>query len=113
MSISTPGQRINFDERGLVPTIVQDINTGIVLMLAYSNSDSFEATLSSGEAHFFSRSRQRLWHKGATSGNRQLIHQIALDCDQDTLLFLVEPLGPACHTGNESCFFESYTLPKE
>lgn len=103
-------QRISYDHRGLVPTIVQDANTGQVLMLAYSNTASLLATIEVGEAHFFSRSRQQLWHKGATSGNRMPVRKIALDCDQDTLLFLVDPLGPACHTGSENCFFEIYDL---
>lgn len=98
---------IRFDERGLVPVIAQDAHTGEVLTLAYANREALERTLESGEAHYYSRSRQELWHKGATSGNTQTVTGVRLDCDGDALLYLVEPAGPACHTGERSCFFTS------
>ena len=96
---------LKFDERGLLPAIVQDADSGDVLMLAYMNRAALEATLSTGETHFWSRSRQELWHKGATSGNVQHVVDLWLDCDGDTILVRVNPAGPACHTGNISCFF--------
>jgi phosphoribosyl-AMP cyclohydrolase len=90
---------------GLIPTIVQDYRTGKVLMLAYSNKDSWEKTLETGDAHYWSRSRQEIWHKGATSGHVQKIQEIYADCDNDTILFKVEQVGgAACHTGYETCF---------
>lgn len=95
---------IAFDERGLVPCVVQDWRTGEVLTLAYMNAESLELTRVSGEMHFFSRSRQELWHKGATSGNTQTVKSLRYDCDGDALLVLVEPAGPACHTGERTCF---------
>ena len=95
---------IAFDERGLVPCIVQDWRTGEVLTLAYMNAESLRLTRETGEVHFFSRSRQELWHKGATSGNTLSVKSIRYDCDADALLALVEPAGPACHTGERSCF---------
>jgi phosphoribosyl-ATP pyrophosphohydrolase/phosphoribosyl-AMP cyclohydrolase len=95
---------ITFDERGLVPCVVQDWRTGEVLTLAYMNEDALRLTRETGEMHFFSRSRQELWHKGATSGNTQAVKAIRYDCDADALLALVEPAGPACHTGERSCF---------
>ena len=94
-----------FDERGLVPAIVQDVRTHQVLMLAYMNAESLQRTLATGETCFWSRSRQELWHKGATSGNTQKVVEVRLDCDGDALLVLVHPSGPACHTGEVSCFF--------
>jgi phosphoribosyl-AMP cyclohydrolase / phosphoribosyl-ATP pyrophosphohydrolase len=97
--------RIVFDENGLVPVIAQDVATGDVLTLAYANRDALEKTLSSGEAHYYSRSRSELWRKGATSGNTQRVVEVRLDCDADALLYVVEPHGPACHTGQKSCFF--------
>jgi len=93
-----------WDDRGLVPVVVQDRRNGAVLMLAYANGEALAATRSSGEAHFWSRSRNELWHKGATSGNTMKVHEIRDDCDGDTLLYLVDPAGPACHTGTTSCF---------
>ena len=96
---------IKFDEQGLVPAIVQDAASGQVLMMAYMNQESFDLTLASGETHFWSRSRQEIWHKGATSGNIQRVVSLALDCDGDALLVRVHPAGPACHTGAVSCFF--------
>jgi phosphoribosyl-ATP pyrophosphohydrolase/phosphoribosyl-AMP cyclohydrolase len=95
---------IAFDERGLVPCIVQDWRTGEVLTLAYMNEEALQRTRETGEIHFFSRSRQELWRKGATSGNTQRVKAIRYDCDADALLALVEPAGPACHTGERSCF---------
>jgi phosphoribosyl-AMP cyclohydrolase / phosphoribosyl-ATP pyrophosphohydrolase len=95
---------IRFDERGLVPCVVQDWNTGEVLTLAYMNEESLELTRSSGETHFYSRSREELWHKGETSGNVQRVRQLRYDCDADAIVALVEPAGPACHTGERSCF---------
>jgi len=96
---------LKFDEKGLIPAIVQDYKTKEVLMMAYMNRESLEKSLESRETYFFSRSRQSLWHKGETSGNFQHIKSIKYDCDGDTLLIEVEPEGPACHTGNNSCFY--------
>jgi phosphoribosyl-ATP pyrophosphohydrolase/phosphoribosyl-AMP cyclohydrolase len=97
---------IRFDEKGLVPAIVQDVETKEVLTLAYMNQESLTKTLETGETWFYSRSRQELWHKGATSGNTQSVVSVKYDCDQDAVLVLVEPKGPACHTGAVSCFTE-------
>lgn len=94
----------HYDERGLMPAVIQDADTGQVLMLAYMNEAAFQKTLESGQTHFWSRSRQELWHKGATSGNIQHVVDIHLDCDQDAVLVRVRPAGPACHTGQTSCF---------
>ncbi|HEY1522708.1 MAG TPA: bifunctional phosphoribosyl-AMP cyclohydrolase/phosphoribosyl-ATP diphosphatase HisIE [Solirubrobacteraceae bacterium] len=102
---------LKFDERGLVPCIVQDWRTGEVLTLAYMNSEALDLTLSTREMHFFSRSRQELWHKGATSGNTQALRAIRYDCDGDALLALVEPAGPACHTGERTCFHRGQLEP--
>lgn len=96
---------LKYDLNGLIPAIVQDAATGQVLMLAYMNEESLRETFRTGETHFWSRSRQELWHKGATSGNIQRVIEITVDCDADTLLIRVEPAGPACHTGAVSCFF--------
>lgn len=96
---------LNFDEKGLIPAIAQDANTGEVLMLAYMNEESLRRTLSSGQAWFYSRSRQELWHKGETSGNYLNIRSILVDCEANSLLLKVEPTGPVCHTGNRTCFF--------
>ena len=101
-----PGEiEIRFDERGLVPCVVQDWATGEVLTLAYMNDEAVRRTRETGEAHFFSRSRGELWHKGETSGNTQRVRQLRFDCDADAIVALVEPAGPACHTGNRSCFY--------
>jgi phosphoribosyl-ATP pyrophosphohydrolase/phosphoribosyl-AMP cyclohydrolase len=97
-------EEIRFDDKGLVPAIIQDADTLEVLTLAYMNKESLEKTLETGETWFFSRSRQELWHKGATSGNTQSVVSIRYDCDQDALLVMVQPKGPACHTGAVSCF---------
>lgn len=99
--------KIEFDANGLIPAIVQDVKTNEVLMLAYMNAESLRLTISTGETHFWSRSRQKLWHKGATSGNIQRMVEIRVDCDGDTLLIFVQPAGPACHTGNQTCFYRS------
>lgn len=96
---------VKYDANGLVPAIVQDVYTKDVLMMAWMNAESLRLTLETGEAVFWSRSRQEIWHKGATSGNVQKVVEIRVDCDADTLLVLVEPAGPACHTGERSCFF--------
>ena len=97
---------VQFDEKGLVPAIIQDAGTKEVLTLAYMNEESLKKTIETGETWFYSRSRQELWHKGATSGNTQTVASINYDCDQDALLVLVYPKGPACHTGAVSCFSE-------
>ncbi len=96
-----------FDDRGLVPCIVQDARTKDVLMMAWMSEESIALTLERGETVFWSRSRQELWHKGATSGNVQKLIELRYDCDADTLLALVEPAGPACHTGETSCFYRT------
>ncbi|KDR95107.1 phosphoribosyl-ATP pyrophosphatase /phosphoribosyl-AMP cyclohydrolase [Peptoclostridium litorale DSM 5388] len=96
---------IKFDEKGLVPAIVQDCKSGEVLMLAYMNRESFKKTVDTGQTWFYSRSRQELWNKGATSGNVQSVKDMYYDCDADSILVKVEPKGPACHTGENSCFF--------
>jgi phosphoribosyl-AMP cyclohydrolase / phosphoribosyl-ATP pyrophosphohydrolase len=102
---------IAFDERGLVPCIVQDARSGEVLTLAYMNAESLQLTRETGEMHFFSRSRQELWHKGASSGNTQALRALRIDCDGDALLALVEPAGPACHTGERTCFYRGDLEP--
>jgi phosphoribosyl-ATP pyrophosphohydrolase/phosphoribosyl-AMP cyclohydrolase len=104
-------QTIAFDERGLVPCIVQDWRTGEVLTLAYMNRDALDRTQASGETWFWSRSRSELWHKGATSGNVQTVRELRYDCDADALLALVEPAGPACHTGERTCFHNGELEP--
>ncbi|PSB24539.1 bifunctional phosphoribosyl-AMP cyclohydrolase/phosphoribosyl-ATP diphosphatase HisIE [Stenomitos frigidus] len=102
---SIPVETIRYDDRGLVPAIVQDYLDGTVLMMAWMNQDSLQKTLDTGETWFWSRSRQELWHKGATSGHLQKIHSIRYDCDSDALLIGVEQIGEiACHTGERSCF---------
>lgn len=97
-------EEIKFDERGLVPVVVQDANTRQVLTLAYMNAESLRRTLETSETWFWSRSRSTLWHKGETSGHTQQVIDILLDCDSDALTVLVKPSGPACHTGEQSCF---------
>ncbi len=98
---------IKFDERGLIPAIVQDAETNEVLMMAYMNQESLRLTLEKGETVFWSRNRNELWHKGATSGNIQRVIEVCVDCDADTLLIRVQPAGPACHTGKRSCFYRN------
>lgn len=98
---------LTFDSNGLIPAIVQDVHTQQVLMMAWMDKGAVQATLTTREAVFWSRSRGELWHKGATSGNVQRVVEIRVDCDADTLLLLVEPAGPACHTGATSCFYRT------
>jgi phosphoribosyl-ATP pyrophosphohydrolase/phosphoribosyl-AMP cyclohydrolase len=102
---------IAYDEQGLVPVVVQDWRTGEVLTLAYANAEAVAKTRETGQLHLYSRSRQELWHKGATSGNVQHVKALRLDCDGDALLALVEPAGPACHTGARTCFHNGDTEP--
>ena len=97
--------QLAFDDRGLIPCIVQDADTLEVLMMAWMNAESVERTLRTGQTWFWSRSRGELWNKGATSGNMQQVVELRYDCDADTLLALVHPAGPACHTGERSCFY--------
>lgn len=97
---------LKFDDHGLIPAIVQDASTREVLMVAYMNAQAVQKTLNGPDAWFFSRSRNELWHKGETSGNFLRVVEVRTDCDSDTLLVLVNPVGPACHTGNRNCFFE-------
>jgi phosphoribosyl-AMP cyclohydrolase len=97
---------INFDDNGLLPAIAQDVDTGTILMVAWMNAEALDETVSTGQAVYFSRSRQRLWHKGEESGHVQIVHEIRLDCDGDVILLKVKQEGNiACHTGRESCFF--------
>ncbi len=100
---------LKFDEKGLIPAVIQDADSAEVLMLGYMNEESLRRTLSSGEVWFYSRSRQELWHKGATSGNRLIVRELWQDCDSDTILVKAKPLGPVCHTGNKTCFFTPLT----
>ncbi len=97
-------KNIKFDEKGLVPAVVQSVD-GTVLMLAYMNEESLKKTVETGTTWFYSRSRQSLWNKGETSGNFQKVNKISVDCDMDTILVTVEAMGPACHTGKETCFY--------
>jgi phosphoribosyl-ATP pyrophosphohydrolase/phosphoribosyl-AMP cyclohydrolase len=97
--------KVRFDERGMVPCVMQDARSGEVLTLAYMNEESLMLTLETREIHLYSRSRREIWHKGATSGNVQRVRQIRYDCDGDALVALVDPVGPACHTGERSCFY--------
>ncbi len=104
---------LKFNADGLVPAIVQDAQSRRVLMMAWMNAASLEATLQTGLMNYWSRSRQKFWIKGETSGNTQKVVRWSVDCDADTLLFEVEQIGGACHTGYESCFFQHYTLAGE
>ena len=104
-------EQVSYDQRGLVPCVVQDWGTGEVLMLAYMNEEALRRTRQTGELHLWSRSREELWRKGATSGNVQSVRALRLDCDGDTLLALVEPAGPACHTGERTCFHNGELHP--
>ena len=108
-------EAIVYDEQGLVPCVVQDWDTGEVLTLAYMNAEALRRTQDSGELHLYSRSRAELWHKGATSGHTQAVKALRFDCDNDAVLALVEPAGPACHTGERTCFFagDLHPLPYE
>jgi phosphoribosyl-AMP cyclohydrolase len=105
---ASEGIQVQFDQRGLVPAVVQDANTGEVLMVAWMNAEALERTFETKQAHFWSRSRQELWHKGATSGNTMNVREIWVDCDADTVLLRVDPDGPACHTGRQSCFYRRW-----
>jgi phosphoribosyl-ATP pyrophosphohydrolase/phosphoribosyl-AMP cyclohydrolase len=100
------GDGLRFDQAGLIPAVVQDVNTGRVLMLGYQDREAFSRTLETGRVWFYSRSRQRLWQKGETSGNELRVRKVLADCDGDAVLILAEPAGPTCHTGAESCFFD-------
>ncbi len=102
-------EKLAYNDDGLIPCIVQDADTLEVLMMAWMNEESLRQTLEIGETVFWSRSRQEIWHKGATSGNTQKLVALKYDCDADTLLALVHPAGPACHTGNQTCFYRSLT----
>ena len=97
---------LKFNENGLIPAIVQDADTSQVLMLGYMNKEALRQTLATGEVWFFSRSRNKLWHKGETSNNRIMVQSTWVDCDSDTILVIAEPTGPVCHTGNRTCFFK-------
>ena len=105
MEHSSPPEAVRFDEHGLVPCVMQDWRTGEVLTLAYMNDEALRRTRETGEVHFYSRSRGEIWHKGRTSGNLQRVRQLRYDCDGDALVALVDPAGPACHTGQRSCFY--------
>ena len=105
--LTTMIDEIAFDERGLAPCIIQDAGTGEVLTLAWVNAEALERTIATGEMHLWSRSRDELWRKGATSGNVQRVRELRYDCDADAVLALVEPAGPACHTGERTCFFRA------
>lgn len=100
-------EQVKFDEQGLVPCVAQDFATGEVLTLAYANEEALRLTLEKGEVHFFSRSRSKIWRKGEESGNILKLRQLRVDCDGDAVVALVEPTGPACHTGERSCFFRA------
>ena len=104
---------IAYDERGLAPCVIQDAFTGEVLTLAYVNAEAIERTVRTGEMHLWSRSRDELWHKGASSGNVQRVRELRYDCDADAVLALVEPAGPACHTGERTCFFRALDMSGE
>ncbi len=110
MAVEVTWDDLHWDERGLIPAIVQDAESGQVLMVAWMNADALRLTLDAGETYFWSRSRGELWHKGATSGNTQRVIGIWADCDGDTLLVAVQPTGPACHTGEVSCFYRRFTI---
>ena len=97
-------KELKLDSNGLIPAVVQDSSSNAVLMVAWMNMDALQLTLDTGETHFWSRSREELWHKGATSGNFMRVQEILVDCDADTLLVRVDPAGPACHTGSLTCF---------
>ena len=105
--------RMKFDADGLIPAVVQDFESGAVLMLAFMNEESVKKTLETGETHFWSRSRGQLWHKGETSGNTQRVRRISIDCDSDAVLVQVDQEGNACHTGEYSCFFNTSSLEKK
>ncbi len=97
--------KLKWSKEGLIPAVIQDAESREVLMVAWMNQEALQETINTGETHFWSRSRGELWHKGATSGNTQQVVEVRIDCDEDTLLVLVKPAGPACHTGSVSCFY--------
>ncbi len=99
--------KLKLDSNGLLPAVIQDAKNGTVLMLGYMNPEAVKRTLETGEVWFYSRSRQEMWHKGATSGNRLIVRETFIDCDNDTVLVKAEPMGPVCHTGESNCFFRS------
>jgi len=101
--------KLKFNEKGLIPAIIQDADTGEVLMLGYMNEESLRRTLKSKEVWFYSRSRQELWHKGETSGNKLIVRELWQDCDSDVVLVKAKPTGPVCHTGHKTCFFQELT----
>jgi len=105
--INPENPKIMYNPQGLVPAIVQNAETKKVLMMAWMSQEAYQMTQSTGQAHFWSRSREKLWRKGEISGNTLTVREILIDCDGDTLLLMVDPTGPACHTGNESCFYRS------
>lgn len=102
-------KEVTFDERGLVPAIAQHFETGEVLMLAWMNREAIEKTLETNNVHYWSRSRNKLWRKGETSKHYQYLKEISVDCDGDTLLLKVDQVGPACHTGEKTCFFRKFS----
>ena len=113
-ALATDAASVHFDERGLVPAVVQQAGTGEVLMVAWMSAESLALTLETGTTWFWSRSRQELWNKGATSGNVQKVRRVLVDCDADTLLVEVDSPGPACHTGHRSCFYrELVSVPAQ
>ena len=101
------GVAVEFGDSGLVPAVAQDVETGEVLMLAYADREALERTRETGRAHYYSRSREELWEKGATSGHTQAVEEVRVDCDADALLYLVDQTGGACHTGHRSCFYRT------
>ena len=103
-------EKIKFDGNGLITAVLQDASNNEVLMVAWMNAEALRLTQMTGEAHFWSRSRRELWHKGSTSGNVMRVRELRIDCDRDTLLLKVSPDGPACHTGEQSCFFAELDL---
>ncbi|MBI4283313.1 MAG: phosphoribosyl-AMP cyclohydrolase [Chloroflexi bacterium] len=100
---------LKFDEKGLIPAVIQDADTGEMLMLGYMNEEALRRTLSGEDVWFYSRSRQELWHKGETSGSYLKVRAVWIDCDSDTILVKAHPMGPVCHTGNQTCFFQELT----
>jgi phosphoribosyl-AMP cyclohydrolase len=113
LNINGDFSAIRFNTDGLVPVVAQDISTGAVLMLAWANAQALQKTADTGEAHYYSRSRKQLWHKGETSGHRQIMREMLLDCDGDSVLYRVEQVGAACHTNDFSCFHETLACSAE
>lgn len=105
----TSAFRPRFNEQGLMPVVAQDASDGRVLMVAWANQDAIDRTMARGEAHYWSRSRKEMWHKGATSGHTQKVLRVLTDCDQDVLIYVVEQAGAACHTGRDTCFYREVT----